>query len=53
MNKHKRYCFEAEEKKFKKIIAHNYRIGARFNGAYALLSIYLLSFAKNTSESMR
>jgi len=23
MNKHKRYCFEAEEKKFKKIIAHN------------------------------
>ncbi len=23
MNKHKWYCFEAEEKKFKKIIAHN------------------------------
>ena len=23
MNKHKRYCFEAEGKKFKKIIAHN------------------------------
>jgi hypothetical protein len=23
MNRLKRYCFEAEEKKFKKIIAHN------------------------------
>ena len=23
MNKHKPYCFEAEGKKFKKIIAHN------------------------------
>ena len=34
-------------------VIDNYRIGARFNGAYALLSIYLLSFAKNTSESMR
>lgn len=28
MNRHKQYCFEAEEKKFKKIIAHNYQICA-------------------------
>ena len=28
MNKHKRYCFEAKEKKFKKIIAHNINIDA-------------------------
>ena len=34
-------------------VAYNYRIGARFNGAYALLSIYLLTFAKNTSGKMR
>jgi hypothetical protein len=27
MNKHKRYCFEADEKKFKKIIAHNTKAG--------------------------
>lgn len=27
MNKHKWYCFEAEEKKFKKIIAHNIKAG--------------------------
>ena len=33
-------------------IAPNYRIGGRFNAAYTLLSIYLLTFAKNTSESM-
>jgi len=29
MNKHKPYCFEAEEKKFKKIIAYNYLIAAK------------------------
>ena len=28
MNKHKPYCFEAEEKKFKKIIAHKTEICA-------------------------
>lgn len=29
MNKHKWYCFEAEGKKFKKIIAHNVRVLAK------------------------
>ena len=35
------------------LFAYNYCIGARFNGAYTLLLIYLLSFAKNTSGKMR
>jgi hypothetical protein len=42
-NKHKPFTFlqkmSREEKKFKKIIAHNgLQVGIRFNGAYLLLS---------------